>query len=49
VEGTTFDAKAPMVVRAVVDTIVDGTKKRELFNREVNSGVGIAARSGRRP
>jgi hypothetical protein len=42
VEGTTFDAKAPLVVRAVVDTIINGATQRETFNREVNGRVGVA-------
>ena len=42
VEGTTFDAKAPLVVRAVVDTVINGATSRETFNREVNGRVGVA-------
>jgi len=42
VEGTTFDAKAPLVVRAVVDTIINGATQRETFNRQVNGRVGVA-------
>jgi hypothetical protein len=46
VTSTTFDARAPMVVRAVIDTVVDGEKVRELFNREVNGAIGIGAGVG---
>ena len=37
-----FDANAPLVVRAVVDTITNGATERETFNREVNGRVGVA-------
>jgi hypothetical protein len=43
VTSTTFDARAPMVVRAVIDTEVDGEKARELFNRQVNGTIAIGA------
>jgi hypothetical protein len=46
VTDTMFDAKAPMVVRALVDTVVDETKTREVFNREVNDGFSVGARVG---
>jgi hypothetical protein len=46
VQGTMFDSRAPMVVRAVVDTVVGDVKTREIFNREVNENVGVAAQIG---
>ena len=46
VSDTTIEARAPMVVRALVDTIVDGQSAREVFNREVNGSFAIGARAG---
>ncbi len=46
VQGTMFDSRAPMVVRAVVDTMVGDAQTREVFNREVNDSIGVAARIG---
>ena len=46
VQDTVFEAKAPMVVRALVDTIVDETRTREVFNRQVNDGIAIGGRVG---
>lgn len=47
VDGTALDARAPMVVRTLIDTLVDGQDSRETFNREVNGGWVIGVRSGR--
>ncbi len=46
VQGTMFDSRAPMVVRAMVDTVVDDVQTREVFNREVNDSIGVAAQFG---
>ena len=46
VTDTVIEAKAPMVVRALVDTVMDETRTREVFNREVNDGIVVGGRIG---
>jgi hypothetical protein len=48
-DSATTAAGTPLVVRALVDTIVDGAKQREQFNREVNgtASIGIGGVSGK--
>ena len=43
VDGTVLEASAPMVVRALVDTVIGDGKQRETFNREVHNGYVIGA------
>jgi hypothetical protein len=46
-ESTTFGVHAPLVVRALIDTVVDGNEQRELFNREVNPSAVMGVATGR--
>lgn len=46
VEGTVLETSAPMVVRALVDTVIGDGKQRETFNREVHKGVVVGTQIG---
>ena len=44
VTDPTLEARVPMVVRALIDTVVEGQAQREVFSREVNGSFAIGGR-----
>jgi len=47
VENPTMGTRAPLVVRALIDTVVSGSESQETFNREVNQGAVMGVTSNR--